>query len=171
MKFDYKKILIIGCGGCGKSTLAKQMGKLFDIPVVHLDKLYWLPNWVERNFDEFDALVTKELKKDNWIIDGNYSRTLETRLQYADLCIFLDYPTELCLQSVYERVKIYQDTTRPDMKDGCVEQVDDEFIEWINNYNKNIRPVMFDLLEKSNVTYLIFKSREETQNWLDAISN
>lgn len=63
MKFDYKKILIIGCGGCGKSTLAKQMGKLFDIPVVHLDKLYWLPNWVERNFDEFDALVTKELKK------------------------------------------------------------------------------------------------------------
>lgn len=57
------------------------------------------------------------------------------------------------------------------MTDGCVEQVDDEFIEWINNYNKNIRPVMFDLLEKSNVTYLIFKSREETQNWLDAISN
>ena len=120
---------------------------------------------------EFDALVAKELQKDNWIIDGNYCRTLETRLQYADLCIFLDYPIELCLQSVYERVKIYQGKTRPDMTNDCVEQVDDEFIEWINNYNENVRPVMLDLLEKTNIPYLIFKSREETQNWLDAISN
>lgn len=166
MKFDYKKILIVGCGGCGKSTLARQMGEFFGIPTVHLDKLYWLPNWVERNLDDFDALLSKELQKDSWIIDGNYIRTLETRLQYADLCIFLDYPTELCLQSVYERVKIYQGTTRPDMTEGCLEQVDDEFIEWINDYNENVRPVLLNLLKKSNVPYFIFQSREETQNWL-----
>ena len=112
MKLNFKKILIVGCGGAGKSTLAVEMGNKFKLPVVHLDKLYWLPNWEIRPSEEFDSLLEDQLKKDEWIVDGNYDRTFELRLRYADLCIFLDYDTQLCIQSVIERVEKYKGTSR-----------------------------------------------------------
>lgn len=171
MNFKYKKILIVGCGGAGKSTLAVLLGKKLNINVVHLDKLYWLSGWIERTDDEFDILLKNELEKPSWIIDGNYARTLETRLQYADLCIFLDYPTEVCLSGIKERVDKYAGTNRPDMPSGCNEQADDEFIEWIYNYNSDIRPKILNIFQNSNVDFLIFTSREQTQDWLNKIDN
>ena len=79
MEFNYKRILIIGCGGAGKSTLARQLGKKLNLPVVHLDKIWWLPNWQNRTKEEFDILLKEELTKPCWIIDGNYQRTFEQR--------------------------------------------------------------------------------------------
>lgn len=171
MKFNYKKILIVGCGGAGKSTLARIMGEKFNLPVIHLDKIHWLPNWQERPNKEFDTLLQNELIKDSWIIDGNYTRTFDARVKYADLCIFLDYPIELCIQSVLERVEQYKNTSRPDMTEGCPEQVDDEFMEWIKNYNIDVRPVFIDTMNKANIPFLIFKSRKETEDWLNSIDN
>ncbi len=170
MNSNNNKILIVGCGGAGKSTLATALGEKVNLPVIHLDKLYWLPNWIERSNEEFDKLVEIELHKQKWIIDGNYLRTLEWRLKYADLCIFLDYNIDLCLQGVQERVIKYQGKSRPDMTDGCPEQVDSEFIEWINNYSKDVKPKLLDTIQNSNVPYLIFTSREETANWLNKIN-
>ncbi len=171
MNFKYKKILIVGCGGAGKSTLAVMLGQKLNINVVHLDKLYWLSGWVEREDYEFDILVDNELKKESWIIDGNYFRTFERRLKNAELCIFLDYSTDLCINSVKERVLKYAGTNRPDMPSGCNEQSDDEFIEWIYNYNSDIRPKILNILQNSNVDFLIFTSREQTQDWLNKIDN
>lgn len=168
MKFKYNKILIVGCGGAGKSTLARIMGQKFSLPVVHLDKLYWLPNWIKRDSEQFDTMLLSELEKSKWIIDGNFDRTFELRLKYADLCIFLDYDTELCIKSVKERVQKYLGRTRPDMTEGCNEQNDDEFIEWIKSYRENVRPKYLNLLENCNVDYLIFTSREQTDDWLNS---
>ena len=133
---------------------------------MHLDKLHWLPNWEMRPSEEFDSLLEDQLKKDEWIIDGNYDRTFELRLRYADLCIFLDYDTQLCIQSVIERVEKYKGTSRPDMTEGCNEQADEEFIEWIQTYKIDVRPRFIERLQKSNVPYLIFTTRQETANWL-----
>lgn len=168
MEFKYNKILIIGCGGAGKSTLACIMGEKFNLPVVHLDKLHWLPNWIERPTEQFDKLLLNELLKPQWIIDGNFNSSLDLRLKYADLCIFLDYDTDLCLKSVQERVEKYKGKTRPDMTEGCLEQVDDEFVEWINNYKQNVRPQSLQLVKNSKVDFLIFTIREQTDKWLDS---
>lgn len=167
MEFKYNRILIVGCGGAGKSTLAREMGDKFNIPVIHLDKLHWLPNWIERPDSEFYTLLEKELEKPRWIIDGNYTRTFEWRLQYADLCIFLDYPIDLCLTSIDCRVKMYSGKSRPDMTEGCIERADDEFVEWINSYIKNVRPKFLEILNKYSVPYLIFTSRNQTAEWLN----
>lgn len=170
-RFPYRKVLIVGCGGAGKSTLAVEMGKRFGLPIVHLDKLWWLPHWQNRSEQEFDEMLTAELTKDDWIMEGNYFRTFQMRLKYADFCIFLDYDTELCVQSVYERAEKYKGVTRPDMTEGCTEQIDDEFKNWITSFKESIRPAMLSALENSSTPYIIFQSREATAKWLDDFSN
>lgn len=164
--FPYRKVLIVGCGGAGKSTLAVEMSKRFNLPAVHLDKLWWLSGWVTRSEQEFDALLACELVKSDWIIEGNFYRTFETRLQYADFCVFLDYDTQLCVKSVYERADKYKGTTRPDMTDGCIERVDGEFENWILSFREKVRPLMLSKLQSGSTPYKVFKTREETANWL-----
>ena len=78
-----ERIVIIGCGGSGKSTLARRLGELLNLPVVHLDKLYWHPGWVESTDEEFDAKLAAELEKPQWIMDGNFDRTMQMRLAPA----------------------------------------------------------------------------------------
>lgn len=164
--FPYGKILIVGCGGAGKSTLAAAMGKRFALPVVNLDKLWWLPNWKTRSENEFDDMLQAELCKSYWIIEGNFVRTFGRRLGYADLCIFLDYPTELCLQSVYSRAEQYRGRSRPDMTEGCIEQVDHEFEQWIRSYGESVKPNMLRILKDSGTPYKVFNSRKQADDWV-----
>ncbi len=169
--FPYHRVLIVGCGGAGKSTLAVEMGKRFGLPVVHLDKLWWLHDWQNRSEHEFDILLADELMKNDWIIEGNFFRTFGTRLKHADFCIFLDYDTELCIQSVYLRAEKYRGTTRPDMADGCTERIDDEFENWIFSFKEKVRPSMLSELKNGSVPYVIFQTRVATASWLEEFTN
>lgn len=167
--FPYRKILIVGCGGAGKSTLAVELGRKLDLPVIHLDKLWWLPDWQTRSEEKFDELLRVELSEPSWIIEGNYARTFRRRLDCAEFCIFLDYPTELCIKSVYERADKYRGRTRPDMTKGCIEQVDPEFEQWIARYEKDVKPNMLAAMTGSGVPYKIFRSREQTSEWVKGL--
>lgn len=169
-KFNYNRIIIAGCSGAGKSTLAVEMGKRFRLPVVHLDKIWWLAGWKHRTEEEFDVLLQKELDKKSWIIEGDYNRTFSRRLERADFCVYLDYPLNLCLQSVYERFRKYEGKSRPDITEGCNEQVDCEFENWIKAYRENVRPKMLSALKTSNVPHIVLSSREETETWLNGFN-
>ena len=169
--FPYHKVLIVGCGGAGKSTLALEMGKRFGLPVVHLDKLWWLPDWQTRSQQEFDEILTAELMKNDWLMDGNFFRTFEMRLKYADFCIFLDYDTGLCLQSVYARAEEYKGKTRPDMTEGCAEQVDEKFKNWIVSFKEKVRPIMLSKLQNGSVPYIVFQTRADAADWLDGFAS
>ena len=71
-----ERILIIGCPGAGKTTLARQLGEKMQLPVVHLDRIFWSPgNWEHLDSAAFDAALQPELEKSRWIIEGNYDRT------------------------------------------------------------------------------------------------
>lgn len=170
-KFPYKKILIIGCSGAGKSTLAVELGKKFNIPVFHLDKIWWLSGWKHRTQEEFDLIIEKELAGKSWIMDGDYHNSFLKRLEHADFCIFLDYPQDLCFKSAYARFEKFKGNTRPDMADGCPEQFDAEFEEWIKSYHENIRPFMLETLINSGVSYKIFTDRSETALWLNNLDD
>ena len=95
-----ERIMIIGCGGAGKSTLARQLGEKLDLPVVHLDKLFWRPGWEHISREEFDRLHREALAQEKWIIDGNYDRTMGERVKYCDTIIYLDFSRAACLMGV-----------------------------------------------------------------------
>ena len=94
-----KRILIIGCSGSGKTTLAKAMGERLELPVISLDSL-WSGNATKA---EFDSCLERALNLEGWIMDGNYSRTMDARLSRCDTLIYLDFSRFACLQGLLQR--------------------------------------------------------------------
>ena len=168
MRFLYRRILVLGNGGAGKSTFAAALGGRFCLPVVHLDRLWWQPGWVERSREEFDGMLSAELAKPVWVMDGNYHRTLSQRLAAADCAVFLDIPADVCLESAYARVRQYGGRSRPDMADGCPERVDAQFEEWIRSFERDVRPAMLASLKESGKPCFVFSSRAAAYEWLES---
>lgn len=170
MKLDkYKRIIIIGCPGSGKSTLSLILSTKLNLPVIHLDKLLWKPNWVQSSPREFDSKLLAELHKDKWIMDGIYRRTLDLRIKYANLVIFLDFDTEICINSYIERVNNNLGIVRLDMTEGCIETYDEEFVIYIRDFNKTQRTDIYKTLNKSSIEKIIFKNRNEVGKFIDQI--
>ncbi len=166
-----KRILIIGSGGAGKSTLARRLGEKTGIEVIHLDKLYWNPGWVKTEKEEWARKVENELKKDSWIIDGNFGGTLEMRIQACDTIIFLDLPRYLCLYRVLKRWVTHRGRSRPDMAPGCNEKMDLEFFMWVYDYPTRSKPEKEMVLnryarEKSVIT---LRSSREIEEFLMSV--
>jgi adenylate kinase family enzyme len=166
-----KKILVIGSGGAGKSTFARRLGAILKLKVIHLDSLYWSPGWVEMPKDEWRATVEELLKKDSWIMDGNYGGTLDTRLAACDTVIFLDISRLVCLSRVLKRRALYSRRSRPDMAEGCPEKIDREFIKWIWDYPRKRRPAVLEKLKAHSQTksVIVLKSQAEIENFLKAV--
>jgi len=119
-----RKALIIGSPGSGKSTFGRKLAQKTGLPLVHLDKLYWRGDWDHLTREEFDAVLQVELDKQEWIIDGNFNRTLPHRLQYCDTVFFFDLPSVTCLWGITKRVFTHYGKVRPDMGGNCQERFD-----------------------------------------------
>ena len=167
-----ERIVIIGCGGSGKSTLARRLGEQLKLPVVHLDKLFWHPGWVESTDEEFDAKLAAELEKPQWIMDGNFNRTMELRLAKCDTVIYLDYSRLVCLWGVLCRIVKSYGKTRPDMGEGCPERIDMEFLKWVWNYNRDKRERNYRYLNDAThaQTYAL-KSRRQMKKFLKTLQD
>ena len=166
-----ERVMIIGCGGAGKSTLARKLGEKTGLPVVHLDQIWWSPgNWQHMERPEFEALLMAEMEKPQWILDGNFRRTLEMRLEKCDTVIYLDFPRLVCLKNWMGRVIKNWGHARIDMAEGCTERFDPEFALWIWNFNKNYRARFYELLNNlAGKQVIILKSRREVEKFLKNI--
>jgi energy-coupling factor transporter ATP-binding protein EcfA2 len=71
---DRQRIMVIGSGGAGKSTFARQLAALTGLPVIHLDRHYWRPGWERTPTAEWNGIVQALAAGASWIIDGNYTR-------------------------------------------------------------------------------------------------
>jgi adenylate kinase family enzyme len=163
-----KKILIIGSGGAGKSTFARQLSEILKLEVIHLDALYWQAGWVETPKPEWKERVEEVLKRDAWIMDGNYSGTLDIRMAACDTVIFLDIAPLICLWRIFKRLLQYRKRSRPDMAAGCEEKLNVEFISWVWNYRKRSRPKVVRLLEENrhSKTIIWLRSQSDVEGFL-----
>ena len=143
-----KRVIVIGSGGAGKSTLARALGQRLGLPVVHLDAQFWQAGWKERQREDWLEWQRKALLEPCWIMDGNFGGTLEVRLAAADTVIFLDLPRALCIARVVWRWLRYWGRTRPDMAADCPEKLDLKFLRWIWNYPRNNRPSILEKLAR-----------------------
>ncbi len=164
-----KRILILGCSGAGKSTLSRTLAEKTGLPLYHIDKIFWYGDWEHLEKDALDAEITKLTETDEWIIDGNYSRTIPLRLEKADTVIYLDYPRRVCVMGVLRRVFGNYGKVRPDMGGNCAERFDMEFMKFVWTFNKKKRPGIMALLKDFKGEIHIFKSRKETSKFLEGL--
>ena len=166
-----ERIMIIGCGGVGKSTLARQLGKITGVPVVHLDQIFWSPgNWEHLEKQEFDDLMIREMEKPKWILDGNYNRTLQMRLEQCDTLIYLDFNRFTCIIGWLKRVITNWGKARIDMAPGCKEWFDPEFAKWLWTFNGKYRKKYHAMLaEQTDKRIYIFKNRRQVRDFLKSL--
>jgi adenylate kinase family enzyme len=156
-----QRVAIIGSGGAGKSTLARELGRITGLPVHHLDRYMWQSGWVMRPDDEEDRILLDLASRDRWIIDGNYGRTMPVRLAAADTIIFLDLSNWLCAWRIVRRAieGMRSGQVRSDMADGCLEECDWEFIKWVWNYPRRSRPKVLNWLEQHRGRATVYRLR------------
>jgi adenylate kinase family enzyme len=95
--FPYKRIVVVGVTGCGKSTMADRLAKKLGLEFIELDALYWKPNWVACTDEEFRAKVETATQAPGWALAGNYSATRDIVWSRAEAIVWLDYPFFLVL--------------------------------------------------------------------------
>lgn len=137
-----RRVLVIGSGGAGKSTLSRRLGEALQLPVLHLDAHYWQPGWVEPSREDWSRLLLVLTAADAWVMDGNYSGTLPQRLAACDTVVFLDLSRWRCLWRVARRAWRYRGQRRPDMAEGCPERLEWAFLKWVFDYPTRTRPTL-----------------------------
>lgn len=163
-----KRIMVIGAAsGVGKSTFARKLGDSLNIEVCHLDSLFWKPGWVEATLEDFVEAQQEVIKKEQWIIEGNYSNTFSIRTEHADTIIYLQLPRRVCLYRVIKRWLTHIGKKRPDV--GCTEKMDWAFIKFIwTTYYPRAKKMeeRLQILSQSK-TVIILKGKKEINGYFN----
>lgn len=168
------KIAVLGYSGAGKSTLAAVLAEHYNIPVLHLDTVQFLPNWEIRNDEEKRNIVADFMKKDSWVIDGNYrSMYKNERLEQADKIFILSFNRFFCFKSAYKRYLENKGKKRDDMADGCNEKFDLEFAWWIlyQGRTRRRRKGYKDIYNQYKSKTLWFTNRSQVNEYINSLKN
>ncbi len=161
-----KKVIVIGCPGSGKTTFSEKLSKITDLPLYYLDAIWHKPDKTHIRREEFDKRITEIFSEPEWIIDGNYKRTIEIRLKECDTVFLFDLPTEVCLQGVTERIG----KGRYDLP-WIETELDPDFKQFIEDFPEDTLPYIYELIDKykDDKNVVIFKSRKEAEEYLKMI--
>jgi len=161
-----ERIVILGPCGAGKSTLAVELGARLGLPVIHLDREYWRPGWIEPSEPVWAAQVEELIARPRWIMDGNYGGTLARRLERAQLIVNLDYPRRVFFARMVRRLITHFGRNRPDMAAGCPERFDLEFWRYAWRYRTDVEPRRLACVAAAEVPLVQLHSPRETEAWL-----
>lgn len=161
------KIMIIGSSGAGKSTFARELGEILELPVYHLDYYFWKPGWQETPYEEWVDFNKNLVMKDKWIIDGYYGRTVEIRMLAADIIFFFDISPFITTYRVLKRRIQYHGKSRPDLNEGCPESLDWQFIKLGWNFRKTKRPRILEKLNRhAKTSKVIMIQHPKEAKWI-----
>lgn len=151
--------------------MAREIAARTGLPLIHLDQLFWHPGWVPTPDDEWDRRIAGLIAQDAWIMDGNYGRTLPTRLAAADTVVFLDMPPLVCSWRIMKRRLRHVGGTRTDVAPGCPERLTWEFVNWVWTYHARRRPEILQRLEavRGSKKVFILRSDEDVRDFTSSL--
>ncbi len=162
-----QKIIIIGCPGSGKTTFAERLNQITGLPLYYLDAIWHKPDKTHISREDFDKSMSEIFNTSEWIIEGNYNRTIEIRLQQCDTVFLFDLPTEVCIQGAIDRLG----KGRYDLP-WIEKELTPSFKQSIEEFPRNSLPRIYELIEKhgKDKQVVVFKSREDVDVFLKSIN-
>jgi adenylate kinase family enzyme len=152
-----KRVVILGRGASGKSTLARRLGEITGVPVVELDKIFWRPGLMATPQGEWAVVQERLVLKDRWIMDGDLGRfdEVEARLRAADTVIFLDFSLVRCAWRAIRRSR---------------ERAD--FWWWVLAYRWQSRPVLMKAIANyaADAELHIFRNPESLELFIHNVA-
>jgi adenylate kinase family enzyme len=165
------KILVVGYSSSGKSTFAKRLSTVYQLPVLHIDTISFGPNWVEKESDVVEKEIRDFMKKDEWIIDGQYRNLATERFDIADQIFIFDFNRFKCLYGAIVRRIKYHKQSRDSIADGCTERLNFSFIMWIlfSGRRKDSKNLIKSYKKDYKDKVIVFKNRKQTKKYLRSI--
>ena len=162
-----KKVIVVGCPGSGKTTFSEKLNECTGLPLYYLDAIWHKPDKTHISRADFDVRISEIFNTPEWIIDGNYNRTIELRLQHCDTVFLFDLPTEVCIQGATERLG----KGRYDLP-WIDKELDPEFESFIREFAEKSLPKIYELIEKhkKDKNVIFFKSREESDKYIELLT-
>ncbi len=161
-----ERVAIVGPGGAGKSTFARALGDVTGLPVVHLDREFWSPGWVECPRDAWRRRQRELCAGDRWILDGNYGGTFDERFARADTVIVIARRTWACVAAAVWRTARHHG--EPLQAEGCPERFQLSFYRWIWHYERDSRPRLDTALARHDHLEIIeLNSRRAMRRFFD----
>jgi adenylate kinase family enzyme len=164
-----QKVAIVGCGGSGKSYLARELGRLIEAPVTHLDAEYFDDEWNPQPMEKFEARQRELVAHPRWVIDGNYNSTLHVRLQAADTVIFMDLPTRSCLRGILARQ--LRHGRGQNRGSGVFNRITPGVLRYVLGYRRTMRPRVQAKIDQfaSRAEIIVLTSRRRARLFLSSI--
>ena len=134
---SFKRIMIFGRPGSGKSTFASWLSKILPLPLHHLDKHFYIENWVERDYNEFLQIQQDIVNSESWIVDGNSTRSLEMRWAKADLVLYFNFPKIICFFRILKRF-LRPNTSFDDRASGCIEAIKWPLLKYMWGFEERV---------------------------------
>lgn len=147
MKLQNLRIMIFGRPGSGKSTFALKLHETTGLPLYHLDKYFFENNWKERNYNEFLTIQRSLVNQDEWIIDGNSTKSFEMRYAKADLALYFNYPRYICYWRIFKRL-FCKNKAIDDRAENCNETVRFSLIKYMWSFEKRVKKQIANLRTK-----------------------
>jgi adenylate kinase family enzyme len=167
----FNKIMVFGLPGSGKSTFATKLAQCLNLPIYHLDKHFYIENWIERNYQEFLDQQQSFVNQSRWVIDGNAMKSLEMRFQKADVAIYFQYSVFVCLWRIFKRA-LQRNWHIPDLAEGCTKSIRFRLIKYMFRFHSRYSPKINELrLKYPHVSFYVFRSDKEATIFLDIMAN
>ena len=165
-----ERIAIVGCGGSGKSHLARVLAGHLGITPVHLDVVYYDNDWKPLDQETFASLQRHLVAAPRWIIDGNYASTLPIRLEAADTVIFLDLPAWACLWGIMQR-RLRHGGGQHDAI-GVYDRITWNFLRYTAGYRKHMAPRVRQLIadHAGDAQVVVLRSRRTVRRYLAGVA-
>lgn len=174
----YKKILVIGSPGAGKTTFSKKLSLKLELPLWHMDDIYWQANWVRTEHNLFLNQLEQICRESKWILDGNHLKTLDLRLDFTDLVILLDYTMPLCLWRFTKR-SVRRFLGKDDNLPTNVRQkklflkkitIPWHLIKLIIFFKYLTRPKLIRMILEKDIPIVLLKSKTDMENLLNSLT-
>lgn len=161
------RIMVIGSPGSGKSTVARWLGEVTDLPIFHMDQIHYSAGWAERSRALKIEMANEVEARERWIFEGGLSATQQNRADRADLIVWLDLPLPLRMWRVLRRTVTQYGRTRPDMPDDCPERFSPSFYWWIlTTYKRQRRSYTALVAQKPSSRVRHLTTRREIADWM-----